>query len=430
MDGRDPIILEDEHRENIRFPVYRKEAGRNYAGLEKTLNKPHGLKPLMDFFIKELMKGPKKFQPLMNKLSKKYPRNDINDVLEILKVDGIIEIISKNKRPKVGHYWVPMTVRLDLRAKEELIPEETMDVDQKINILRGEVSEVLGDTTHPLGKHILDCLEKGPLTDSKGEIAVEPKAWYKYRSVILTLAHSIKLQKEVRVEPLRVVSERIWGKSKILDRYKGDITRVAGTSLTRLNLTLMPELTFLYGNFTWVVNGQACKGTTGLPVVLAEETIKNLDITGVNAKQLLIIENYAVFIELLNRKYFQLPDTILLWGEGYFSSIKRHLMGKILLFRPLPVYIWSDLDSEGLNLTYDIIKFLKDLGVQGKPLLMTSKELAFTSGHYSGAKRLKLDDEELNKIFSDVIPLIKNDITMEQEELLIHYDIIEKYLPI
>lgn len=429
------IVEELEYREGIRFPVARTEKGRSFSGVEKTLGKPHGYRSLMEQVIRELAKGPKRFETLTSKLAKKYSWPEVENALEILKIDGIIQVLCKNERPSKGHYWVPKLVFLDPRAEIEVKPPKTEDdLNTQISRLKEEVLLELGKAgpleESMMGQRLLTWLAEERVTDLRGNVIAEPKAWIKYRSVVLALAHSVRLKFEGRREPLRVISERVWGKSKIIDRYKDAIVEASGVSaLSKLNITVMPSTAYLYGDVTWKVNGHYISGTSGLPVVITEDTIKALEIAKIGAESILIVENFAVFIELLQQRYYGNPKTLVIWGEGYLSSSKRRLLGKILRHRKLPVYIWSDIDADGLLLTLDIINLVHGLGSNAKPILMSSKELALSLGGFNASDPRKLQGEKLNKVFSDLLPMIKEGQAMEQEELLLFFEHVKKELP-
>ena len=60
---------------------------------------------------------------------------------------------------------------------------------------------------------------------------------------------------------------------------------------------------------------------------------------------------------------------------------------------------------------------------------MGEDELKLSSGQFEGANHINLEKEELKRLFPDVINSIKEGRTMEQEELLLHFDYINIKLP-
>ena len=431
MDG----VLKEvtEHKEGIKFPLYKEVFGPVYAGLENTLAKPHGLKDPMQALVKALSQGPKRYRPLIDRLSQKYSLEDIETACEILQLDGVIRIKSKNNRPRKGYYWVPQYIFLDSRTEEELNQQaqaRDRQIQEQINNLKQEVEAVLGDSDHPLAGHLRRCLAQKILIDRQGVEVCDPyRAFTAFRSVVMALAYSVKLQSQGQSEPLRVVSERVWGKSKVLERYKKEITRVAGAPLSGLNLTLMPDLIFFYGDLEYQVAGREASGLAGYPAVLAENSVRKMKVTGLGAQKILIIENLAVFNEVLKRRYYNQSDTLVMWSEGYLTSTKRTFLAKLLCFNPLPVFIWSDIDADGLMLTWDMVKFLSAHGIKARPVLMSTEELALSVGQFQGNERLSLDEDALDDMFGDVVEQVRRGAAMEQEELMLNYDIIKNKLP-
>lgn len=426
----DTSIKRDEiMRQGIRFPVSIKEYGINYSGISNSLSKPHGYKDLMNSIIKMTLKNPVQFETLIKRLVVKYNRTDIEDALEILTKDGVLQIESKNARPRKGNYFSAYKIHLDPRAAAELEQEEEVSEAEKILKLEDEINSTIGDTEHSLAVYLRKCIVRRAFVDSKDNIIAEAKAWVAFRSIAMTLAYSITLQERKEYMTLREISVKVWGESKRLNRYKNEITKAAGTSLSKLNINIMPEITYIYGDFQGSVNGNTLSGLSGYPVILADDTISNLIITEVNYDRILIVENCAVFLSIFNNKYINSKETLLMLGEGYLSSSKRQLLEKVLSTKPVPVYIWSDLDGDGLKLTLDIINFIKKFGASGMPILMGVDELKLSSGGFTGANHINLESDELRGVFHEVVDSIKEGRTMEQEELLLYYELIEKKLP-
>jgi len=412
-----------------RYATYKTESGMDCKGIQGTLNKPHGLKELMGQIIQELHKGPKRFVPFSKKLAKNNSFTQILEAIDILVIDGIIQTKSKNKKPNKSNLeWELQTISLDPRVQKEVSQKEIVSVEQyeKFKIRINMIIEKTKPTF--LKSHLTQCMNNRVLTSPDGVKVCGSEAWVKYQSITLTLAYAIVLLDEDKRESL-VISERIWGKSKILDRYKKDITLVTGLSLNQMNLTSMPEVTFIHGDVTYTYKGYRASFLAGSPCSLTEVTIKGLDIEHVGIDKIFIIENLAVFQEILMRAYQERPNVLLFWGAGYLSSPRLRLLKKVLLYKPVPVYIWSDLDSDGLGLTLDIIKKVRAYSIDASPVLMSSSELDLAKGVYKASNHHNLNDPELLTVFPDVIERIKLQNVMEQEELLLHYDLLKNKLP-
>ena len=426
----DPMIeIEEFYKEGIRFPLGIKEYGTNYIGINKSINKPHGMKEIMSSIIKLSSKKPIKYNTLIKKLVDKFQRSDIDDAIEVLKKDGIIQTFSKNSNPRKSRYFSISKICIDPRAEADLKIDTSGDMEEKLSQLKGEVSHITMGSSSLLGNHLRNCVDEGALKDLSGCVIVNTKAWIAFRSVALALAYSVMLKEKEEYATLREISVKVWGKSKVLDRYKTEITKVAGMSLSKLNFNITPETTYLYGDISGVINGTTFSGLAGYTVIITDSTIKSLNITEVKAKSILIIENLAVFLSLFSNKYINHHDTLIIWGEGYLTSSNRVLLKKIIKSRKLPVYVWSDLDGDGLELTLDIINFVEKQGTSGQPVLMGEDELKLSSGQFEGANHINLEKEELKRLFPDVINSIKEGRTMEQEELLLHFDYINIKLP-
>jgi len=424
------IIVEIKYKDEIKYPVAKIESGTSYIGMKKTFAKPHGLTEIMERIVKELRKGPRRYSSFISRLKTDYSLRDIDNALEIMLIDGVIKKHSKNTRPQKSDLtWVPVLLELDSRAiKDLLLPQE--ESENKLLTLKTELMEILTGIDNDSVNHLLACINEQKIKTLAGEEICGLKAWQKYRSILLTLAYAIRFQEEGRIEPLRLVSERIWGESKIVERYKDELIKVFGKhSLANLNLSMMPETVFFYGNIRYTCNESLGSGLAGSPVSLTEDTIRNLRIFEVNVDSILIIENLAVFLELLKRKYYGQSNVLVLWGAGYLSSPKKILVNKILKFKDIPIYIWSDLDLEGLMLTKNMLEEFQWTKSTNRPILMTNNELQLTKGNFKGATRINKGNEDLQKIFGDVVSLIESGLSMEQEELLIHFEEISGKLP-
>lgn len=430
MSNSERVFLEYRSKEGTRFPIKKIESGKNYGGIDSTLAMPSGLQELMQDLLKQISKGPKQYSPLASRFIAKYSSKAFNDALEVLLIEGIIQIESKNMHPKKGNAWVRIVITLDPRAHADMqTKEQKKSLEEELKRLIEEIDDISCGCSGGIMEIVNRALSERQIVTTNGELIATPQAWIKFRSVIMCLAYAAKLQRECRREPLRIVSSWVWGKSKVLDRYKREIVLATGESLTKLNLTVSFEITLLYGNMTYKSNGVLASATAGIPVALSDDTIKNMDVIDIMADKIFIVENIAVFREILYRKYLKEPNTLLLLGEGYLSTAKKRLVAKVLTRRKIPVYVWSDLDADGLMLTKDIASFVEGCGSTTQVVLMSANEIALSAGKFCGSDHSKLDNHDLTPLFGEVIGMIKAGKTMEQEELMLFYEYVESRLP-
>lgn len=424
------VYAEYIEKEGIRFPIKKIESGKTYGGIDSTLAMPSGLRELMQDLLKQIIKSPKQYAPLKSRFIAKYSNKAFDDALEVLLIEGVIQIESKNLRPKKGNVWIRTVVKLDSRARADMQANESKEsLEDQLKRLREEVDDISCGCNEGIMEFVSKALSERQIVSPNGELIATPQAWIKFRSLVMCLAYAARLQQEGRREPLRIVSSWVWGKSKVLDQYKREIMITTGESLTKLNLTTSFEITLLYGNMTYKSNGVLAQATAGIPVALSDDTIKDMDVMGLTADKILIVENMAVFREILYRKYLDNPNTLLLWGEGYLSSAKKRLVGKVLAVRKIPVYVWSDLDADGLILTKDIADFVEGCGSTVQAVLMSANEIALSAGKFCGSNHSKLDNHDLAPLFGEVVELIKAGKTMEQEELMLFYEYVDSRLP-
>ena len=423
-------FIEYTLKEGTRFPIKKIESGKTYSGIDSTLTMPSGLQELMQNVLKQVSKGPKQYNPLKLRLSAKDSSKDFDDALEVLLIEGVIQIESKNLRPKKGNFWIRTIVTLDPRARADMESNNPKrNLEDQLKRLTEEVDGISCGCNGGIKEIVSRALTERQIVTSNGELIATPQAWIKFRSLVMCLAYAARLKWEGRREPLRVVSSWVWGKSKVLDRYKREIVLATGKSLTKLNLTTSFEITLLYGNMTYKSNGALTIATAGSPIALSDDTIKDMTVMEVTADKIFIVENMAVFREILYRKYLYNPSTLLLWGEGYLSSTKKRLVEKILATKKIPVYVWSDLDADGLMLTKDIADFVEGCGSTVQVVLMSANEIALSAGFFCGSNHSKLDNHDLTPLFGEVVGMIKAGKTMEQEELMLFYEYVESRLP-
>ncbi len=421
------IISKMTRVEGIKFPVARVQQGRNYSGFA-IFDKPHNLKSLMQELVKDLFRGEKQYPPLERRYSQKYSLVDLLDAMEILTIAGIIQVESKNVQPKTQLKWRIKKLALDPRAEDELENSKPSEVAEIYNV-EAEVETILGTIVGKPAYLVRKAVAEGQILDDAGNVLATPKAMVKYRSILLALAWAAKLIAEQRREPLRVVSQRVWGDSKRLDAYKIEIATAGQDTLDNLHLTANFETTLVHGNVSYEVNGISGTTLSGIPVSLTDATIDKMTITSAPIDGIFIIENIAVFREVLYRRYLARPNIFIMFGEGFLSSSKRTLLRKLMEASSAIVYVWGDIDASGLQIVEDIRCSCTACGRDVAPVLMSEEELELTCGKFLGSAHTALDSPVLSLIFHNVVEKVRGGVTMEQEELLIHWDKIESKLP-
>ncbi|MXO78607.1 serine/threonine protein kinase, partial [Paenibacillus sp. OT2-17] len=224
-----------------RFPVEMLASGRGYNGVEASLNKPHGKKVIMDFVIKTLSKGTKQYKPFINQILQKYSWIDLNDALEILLLDGIIQITFKNLKPRKMTDWIPKSIQIDPRAMEYLIRDEP-NYDVEFKNLRESVIKLVFYTKSPIKNLLLKWINEKIIKDQTGSIITDSTSFNKYKSIILMVAHYIIFKENDEKVPLRYLSNQIWSQPRLLSKYKNEVVLSAGITLDELDSVLLPDI--------------------------------------------------------------------------------------------------------------------------------------------------------------------------------------------
>ncbi|MCE5171825.1 serine/threonine protein kinase [Paenibacillus profundus] len=224
-----------------RYPVEMLACGQKYDGIETTLNKPHGKKIIMEFVINLLLKGPKQYKPFVNQILQRYTWLELNDVLEILLLDGVIQIIFKNQNPRKMVNWLPKTIQLDPRAMGNLLGNSP-DYKLELSKLKDTVVRLVTGSQSSIRKNLLRWVEEEEIKNQSGTVVVDCKSFKKYKSILLTVAYYIHLKETGRKLPLRYISNQVWNKPKLLSLYKNDSALLAGIPLNELESVLLPDI--------------------------------------------------------------------------------------------------------------------------------------------------------------------------------------------
>lgn len=226
---------------DYRFPVEMIAKGKKYTDVELTLNKPHGKKIIMDFMIKILLKGPKQYKSFANQVLQKSTWFDFNDTLEILLLDGIIEITFKNQKPGKMMDWIPKKIQLDSRVTE-VLSKELPDYDIEFARLKELVMGLTIDVKSEIRVIILQWMKEEKIRDQSGDIIADVTSFKKYKSIILTAAYYISLKEKEKKVPLRHLSNKIWNQPKLLNSYKKESAKSVGITLDELESVLLPDI--------------------------------------------------------------------------------------------------------------------------------------------------------------------------------------------
>lgn len=226
---------------DYRFPIEMIAKGKRYTDVELTLNKPHGKKVIMDFMIKILLKGPKQYKSFVNQVLQKSTWFDFNDALEILLLDGIIELIFKNQKPGKMMDWIPKKIQLDPRVIE-ILSEELPDYNLEAARLKELVMELIIDVKSEIRVILLQWIKEEKIRDQSGDVIADFISFKKYKSIILTAAYYISLKEKEKKVPLRHLSNMIWNQPKVLNNYKKESAKSVGITLDELESVLLPDI--------------------------------------------------------------------------------------------------------------------------------------------------------------------------------------------
>jgi len=233
------IEVEKNYKDDL-FPVEMLVTGRVFGGIESSFNKPHGKKHVMEAIVKSLIKGPKQYKSFVNNMLKNNIWSDLNDSLEILLIDGIVQVTFKNQKPRKGNYWVPSIVQLDPRASVFFTQRGS---DQKLQTikLKEMTVQLLPHTSESARADILCFLNEGVIIKSGKQIA-DLTSFEKFKSIILAISYYFRLKEQGRTIPLRHISNQIWGEPKVLAKYRNEIALSAAITLEELDSVLLPDI--------------------------------------------------------------------------------------------------------------------------------------------------------------------------------------------
>lgn len=215
--------------------------GRFFNGIDETLNKPHGKKILMENIVKILSKGQKQYKSFINNILKKFTWPELSDALEILLVDGIIQVTFKNQRPRKGNEWMPSFIHLDPRAID-FLSKNKPDITFELGLIRSLANQLLSNSSAAIRSTIIGFLENGAITDDLGTPIADLTSLEKFKSIILGISYYFNFKERGETVPLRYISIQIWRQPKVLAKYKNEIALLSSITLEELDLILLPDI--------------------------------------------------------------------------------------------------------------------------------------------------------------------------------------------
>ncbi|KHL95402.1 protein kinase [Paenibacillus sp. IHB B 3415] len=244
------FMIDDRHtgldvnktfKEEYRFPIEMSVSGRKFSGVDITLNKQHGKKAIMEYILKLLLKGPKQYEPLVDKVLQKFSWLDLNDSLEILLLDGVVQIVFKNLKPRKAVDWVPKIIKLDPKALELITPEK-IDIDLELAEVNKLATELITSVKNPLREKVYKWIAEGAIKDESDVLIVDTNSFKKFRAIVLTVSHYIYLKEYGELIPLRHLSNQLWGQPRLLSTYKKEIILAANITTNEFDSVLLSDI--------------------------------------------------------------------------------------------------------------------------------------------------------------------------------------------
>jgi hypothetical protein len=397
----------------------------------------------MEVALKDLQPtGKRRWKPFLKKLTKKFNEKQILEMAELLVQTGIVCLTEKNIRPFKGEYWDFFEISVDPRAAKDLEKKygKKNEKEKLRNSTLVEIQELVGqwdesniDISRKLEELVQLGIERLMNPNVENEFPINPFSTISFRSVLLTLGYGRLMLGRGETIPLRTLSSLLWDNTKILDRYQAIIESIMDCPLNLIGIETHPDTVWVYGDVYYQLPDlEPVSLLSGRPSILSRETILESNFTaGPNLKSVLVIENLTVFLTVLRRVYYKRKDVLVLWSAGYWNRLHRKILRNALTQHNVPVYVWSDMDGDGLAITQKICNWVIQQRSQSKPIFMGASDWEKAGGKRIAAERdLTLISNMHTEYFSDLIPLIKeHKITVEHERLLSDFDYISAKLP-
>ena len=186
----------------------------------------------------------------------------------------------------------------------------------------------------------------------------------KYRQLWLALVEALKISASGEDMPLRELSVRVTGDSKSLATLRGDLDRL-GVNLEEWGIYEHQPILRAVGPVEYRVPGD--RGAARFNAVadyacLTLKTVSSLEITRNEADAVLIVENLTPFEALARESHSRLSRVLLIYAGGFIGRAETTLLRKVLGARPVPGFIWTDLDLGGHRIFGAVERVFKQHG--------------------------------------------------------------------
>ncbi len=235
------------------------------------------------------------------------------------------------------------------------------------------------------GRH-REAIEGGLSPDLTGgpEGAVVAKCGRrKYRQLWLALTEALEASARGEDLPLRELSVRVTGDSKSLAALRSDLNRL-GVNLEEWGVYEHQPILRAVGPVEYELPGG--QGAVRLDAVadyacLTLKTVSSVKVTRNEADAVLIVENLTPFEALAREDLPLVGRVLMLYAGGFIGRAETALLHKVLAARPVPGFIWTDLDLGGHRIFVAVEHVFKEHGI---PLTRIGSTLEFIGGAVTG----------------------------------------------
>lgn len=189
----------------------------------------------------------------------------------------------------------------------------------------------------------------------------------KYRQLWLAVTEALEALSRGEDMLFRELSVRATGDSKSLAALRGDLVRL-GVSLEDWGIFEHQPILRALGPVEYRLPG--CRGTLRLDAVadyacLTLRTVSGLQIIRSGASAVLIVENLTPFEALAREDRQRFGGVLALYAGGFIGRAETVLLHKVLAVRPVPGFIWTDLDLGGHRIFVAVERVFRE---HGQPL--------------------------------------------------------------
>lgn len=369
---------------------------------------------------------------LTPKLKMQFDPLFLEKKLETFCKQGFIELYYRYRRFREPEL---QSIRISTDQYESLrsffgIPKKEEELNNVMQMLQAALVKLEGNEDlrlkklRALFKEQSESIENCSKADiiKNGKILASTKALEKYKYIIKALDEIALIIEKDRYISFRELSLRVCGNTKKLKNYKKEIEELLD-NIEEFNITDHIPLLFIAGNFRYNCKGHcSCLASIDY-AVLTENTVNALEITGIEASKILLIENLTAFEEVVKKGLLGARDAITIWLSGYPASRHAVIIDKILRFKKIPGYCWCDIDPDGIQIFQTVKNFFDKSNCPIEPILMDVEPLekAFIKQKLSEEDKKKiLDLKKYNhSTFQQLLDyMLENSIKAEQEVFL------------